>query len=354
MIEYTKGNLLAADVDALVNTVNTVGVMGKGIALMFKDAFPENYKAYAQACKENRVQTGKMFVTERSDLVGAKRLINFPTKQHWRAPSKLEWIVEGLQDLRQVILDNDIKSIAIPPLGSGNGGLEWATVKPLIEDALGDLPDVRIVIYEPTAQYQNVTRRAGVEKLTPPRALIAELVRRYWMLGIECSMLEIQKLAWFMERAITKSGLPEPMDLRFKALRYGPYADRLRHLLDSLDGSYLQCDKRLGDAKPEDIIWFDQTRKDTVSAYLKSGEAETYAPALDKVSELIDGFQSPLGMELLSTVDWLVEREGCEPNVAGIKKGLANWPAGKQAAARKVGLFSDAMLQNAITRLQQF
>lgn len=354
MIEYTKGNLLEADVDALVNTVNTVGIMGKGIALMFKEAFPDNYRAYAEACKNQQVHTGQMFVTERNDLMGPRWIINFPTKQHWRTKTKLEWIDSGLQDLRKVIADKGIQSIAIPPLGSGNGGLDWKTVKPRIEEALGNLTDVRVVLFEPTAQYQNVTRRKGVEKLTPPRALIAELVRRYWMLGIECSLLEIQKLAWFMERAILKTGLNDPMDLRFEANRYGPYADRLRHLLDSLDGSYLCCEKRLGDAKPEDVIWFEQSRKEKVHLYLKSNDASPYEPALEHVSSLIDGFQSPLGMELLATVDWLIEREDCKPNLASIKEGLQKWPAGKAAAERKLKLFDDSMLNLAIERLRSF
>lgn len=354
MIEYTKGNLLEADVEALVNTVNTVGVMGKGIALMFKDTFPENFKAYAKACKANQVETGQMFVTERHDLMGPHWIINFPTKRHWRAKSKLEWIADGLKDLHKVIVEKGIRSIAIPPLGSGNGGLDWSIVKPKVEAALADLTDVRIVIYEPTTQYQNVTRRRGVEKLTPPRALIAELVRRYWMLGIECSLLEIQKLAWFLERAITLSGLNDPMDLRFEANRYGPYANRLDHLLDDLDGSYLRCEKRLADAKPEDVIWFDQARKEKVNLYLKSAEAAPYAPALNRVSDLIDGFQSPLGMELLATVDWLVQREGKEPTLESVKSGLENWPAGKPAAERKLRLFNDEMLNLAIERLNSF
>ena len=354
MIEYTKGNLLEADVDALVNTVNTVGVMGKGIALMFKEAFPENFSAYADACRSKDVQTGKMFITERNALVGPNWIINFPTKQHWRAKSDPKWIDEGLLDLRKVIANNNIKSIAIPPLGSGNGGLDWQTVKPKIENILGDLSDVRIVIFEPTAEYQNVERRVGVEKLTPARALIAELVRRYWMLGIDCSLLEIQKLAWFLERAISKSGQKDPLDLRFEANRYGPYADRLRHLLDSLDGSYLRCDKRLADARPEDVIWFEQSRKDKVHAYLKSSEALPYQAALEQVSDLIDGFQSPLGMELLATVDWLMERENCKPSVGSIKKGLLNWPAGSAAAERKIKLFDDNMLGLAIERLESF
>ena len=354
MIKYTKGNLLEADVDAFVNSVNTVGVMGKGIALMFKEAFPENFKAYARACKSGVVTTGSMFVTEQTDLMGPRWIINFPTKQHWSADSKQEWIAKGLQDLHRIILDKNIKSIAIPPLGSGNGGLNWATVKSMIENTLGALSDVSIVVYEPTAQYQNVARRTGVEKLTPSRALISELVRRYWMLGIECSLLEIQKLAWFMERATTMSGLKDPMGLGFQANRYGPYAHRLHHLLDTLDGSYLQCEKRLGDARPADVIWFEQSRKEKIAVYLKSEEAKPYTPALDKVSTLIDGFQSPLGMEVLATVDWLLEREGCKPSLDSIKKGLENWPAGKQASERKAALFSDQMLQHAITRLQQF
>jgi O-acetyl-ADP-ribose deacetylase (regulator of RNase III) len=163
MIEFTKGNLLEANVDALVNTVNTVGVMGKGVALMFKEAFPDNFKAYEKACKHKEIRVGKMFVTERQNFIGPKWIINFPTKQHWRNPSKIEWIEEGLEDLKRTIIENNIRSLAIPPLGSGNGGLEWANVRPRIEAALGDLRDVQIVVYEPTDQYQNVAKRAGVE-----------------------------------------------------------------------------------------------------------------------------------------------------------------------------------------------
>ena len=195
MIQYTQGNLLEADAQALVNTVNTVGVMGKGIALMFKERFRKNMEEYAQACKAKEVVTGKMFITETGELMRPKWVVNFPTKRHWRHPSKLEWIVEGLEDLKGFIVANDVKSIAIPPLGAGNGGLNWTVVKREIGQRLGDLEDVRILVYEPTDTYQNVAKRQGVTKLTVPRALIAELVRRYWVLGMECSQLEIQKLA---------------------------------------------------------------------------------------------------------------------------------------------------------------
>ena len=153
--------MLDAEVDAVVNTVNIVGVMGKGIALMFKEAFPENYRLYEAACKAKEVQVGHVFVTERRKMIGPKWIVNFPTKKHWRHPSKMEWIVDGLENLRRFILENNIRSIAIPPLGSGNGGLDWDAVRPKIEAALGELDDVDIVVYEPTSRYQNVAKRTG-------------------------------------------------------------------------------------------------------------------------------------------------------------------------------------------------
>ncbi len=204
MIELTRGNLLEAKAEALVNTVNTVGVMGKGVALMFKDAFPENFKLYRAACKKNEVRVGHMFVTERHALIGPKWIINFPTKEHWRGDSKMQWIETGPQDLRRVVVERGIRSIAIPPLGSGNGGLNWEDVRPKIEATFAALGEVNVTIYEPTSEYQNVSKRSGIEQLTPARALVAELVRRYWILGIECSLLEIQKLAYFLERSIEK------------------------------------------------------------------------------------------------------------------------------------------------------
>ena len=162
MITYTTGNLLEANAEALVNTVNTVGVMGKGIALMFKEAYPQNFREYQKACKNKEVQVGRVFVTEENNLYGKKWIINFPTKEHWRQPTKMEWIVDGLKDLRSFIRNNKIESVAIPPLGSGNGGLDWASVKPHIESTLRDLHDVNIIIYEPTQKYQNVAKGIGV------------------------------------------------------------------------------------------------------------------------------------------------------------------------------------------------
>lgn len=158
MIRYVQGNLLEAPADALVNTVNTVGVMGKGIALMFKLRFEENYRLYAAACKAGQVRTGQMFVTEVNERAGPRWIVNFPTKQHWRAPSRIEWIVDGLRDLRRFIVDNHVGSIAVPALGAGNGGLDWPTVREQIERALGDL-DADVSVFEPMTANSSILRQ---------------------------------------------------------------------------------------------------------------------------------------------------------------------------------------------------
>lgn len=352
MIKYTQGNLLEADAEALVNTVNTVGVMGKGIALMFKERFPANMAAYAKACKEKEVKTGKMFVTCTGELMGPRWIVNFPTKQHWRAKSQMQWIIDGLIDLRSFIEKNNVRSIAIPPLGAGNGGLNWEEVKPHIHHILGDLENVEVIVYEPIAKYQNVAKPKGVEKLTPARALIAELVRRYWVLGMECSLLEIQKLAWFLERTIEAKGLKNPLELKFSANNYGPYADRLRHLLDGLDGSYLKSEKRISDCSYLDVIWFNDAKYDKVDLYLKT-EAKPYLSALEKTSELIDGFESPYGMELLSTVDWLLFQEQVSPSAESLREAIRHWPAGDKWAQRKLKLFDLPKIELALNRLKQ-
>jgi O-acetyl-ADP-ribose deacetylase (regulator of RNase III) len=351
MIRYTTGNLMDAPAEALVNTVNEVGVMGKGIALMFREAYPENARAYAEAAEAGRIHVGHMFVTSNPSLLGPRWIINFPTKKHWRQPSRLEWVRTGLHDLVKVVRQIGVRSVALPPLGCGNGGLEWAQVRREIEAAVTVLSDVEVIVYEPTSTYQNAPKREGVELLTPARALIAELIRRYAVLGLECTVLEVQKLAWFLHRAILKRGMADPLDLRFAANRYGPYADRLRHLLNGLDGSYVHCEKRLSDAKPNNLIWFEDGKRAAVEQYLESPEALTYAPALEHASGIIDGFESPHGMELLATVDWLLATAGAERSVAGIRRALDQWPGGKAAARRKQRLFDDDMIALALARL---
>lgn len=350
MLRLTQGNLLHADTEAVVNTVNTVGVMGKGIALAFKETWPANYDAYAAACKAGEVRVGRMFVTETAALHGPRWIINFPTKQHWRQPSKLAWIRDGLADLRREVQERGIRSIAVPPLGCGNGGLAWADVLPLIEQALGDLPDVEVLVYQPTSEYHTPRKLRGTEKLTPARALVAEAVRRYSVLGIDCSVLEVQKLAYFIERSVRTLGLPDPLRMDFKADRYGPYSDRLRHLLDGLDGAWLLSEKRLADAGPLDRIHFNDARRTELASYLASDAADGYAAALERLDAIIDGFESPLGMELLATVDWLLQH-GAGASVPAVRGALAEWPAGADAARRKQALFDDRALDLALQRI---
>jgi O-acetyl-ADP-ribose deacetylase (regulator of RNase III) len=334
-----------------LHTVNEVGVMGKGIALLIRESFPASAKAYMDACKRGEVRVGRMLVTPASDLLGPRWIIHFPTKKHWRHPSKMEWVREGLRDLVRVVTEKRIRSIALPPLGCGNGGLEWTQVRREIELALAPLQDVDVIVYEPTKAYHNAPKREGLEELTPARALMAELIRRYGVLGLECSHLEVQKLAWFLQRAMINSGVDDPLGLQFSANKYGPYSDRLRHLLNALDGSYLHCEKRLADAGPLEPIWFESAKREAVATFLKSGEAARYQPALDATTTLIDGFESPLGMELLATVDWLLQKQRCEPTVSGLRQGLQHWPGGSAAALRKGKIFDDRMLGLALQRL---
>jgi len=352
MATFTQGNLLEADVEAVVNTVNTVGIMGKGIALMFKEQFPRNFEAYARACDAGEVSIGKMFVTENKELFGPRWIINFPTKTHWRVKTKIEWVEEGLKDLVRVIREKQIHSIAIPPLGCGNGGLDWREVRPLIVSAFETVEGVNAIVYEPTSKYQNVSKRTGVEKLTPARALVAEMVRRYCLLGIDCSILEVQKLGWFIERGVRRFRVADPLKFKFQANKYGPYSHNLTKLLDSLDGSYLRCDKRLADADPLDLIWFDEAKHDRIQAYLNSGEGKEFSRVLEWASITIDGFESPLGMELLATVDWMMQHDDIEATVEGVMEGLKGWAGGETAGQRKLKIFDRRLVAIALEKLE--
>lgn len=351
MIRYTQGDLLAAPAEALVNTVNEVGVMGKGIARMFRETFSEPSRLYEKAAKDGRIQVGRVFVTPNDALLGPRWIIHFPTKKHWRNPSKLEWVRAGLQDLVRVVRELGITSIALPPLGCGNGGLEWTQVRREIELALRGIEDVDVLVFEPGDAYLSAPKRTGVEELTPVRAMVADLVRRYAVLGLDCTILEVQKLVWFLDRAISVRGVPSPLGLKFGANRYGPYSDPLRHLLDALDGSYLHCEKRLSDATPHDVIWFDPARRAEVEGYLKTDDVRPYREALEDTAAFIEGFESPLGMELLATVDWLLSRERVEPSVPALRRALAAWPGGAGAGERKARIFDDRMLGLALERL---
>ncbi|MEL7316038.1 MAG: macro domain-containing protein, partial [Cyanobacteria bacterium J06559_3] len=234
MIEYQQGDILRAETEALVNTVNCVGVMGRGIALQFKKAFPQNFKAYAIACKNEEVQPGRMFVFETGQLTHPHYIINFPTKRHWRGASRMQDIDSGLKALVETIGQYEIQSIAIPPLGSGLGGLNWLEVKSRIETVLQPLTNVRIVIYEPhgAPAAETMVRNRKVPKMTAGRAALVELMNRYLsgLLDPFVTLLEVHKLMYFMQEA------GEPLRLKYQKARYGPYAENLRHVLNAIEG----------------------------------------------------------------------------------------------------------------------
>ena len=149
MIELTRGDILSAEAEALVNTVNCAGRMGRGLALQFKRAFPENFTAYAAACQRGEVQPGRMFIVETGQPTNPRYIVNFPTKRHWKDMSRIDDIDAGLDALIADVERLHITSIAVPPLGCGLGGLDWADVRPRIERAFAELPDVRVLVYEP-------------------------------------------------------------------------------------------------------------------------------------------------------------------------------------------------------------
>jgi O-acetyl-ADP-ribose deacetylase (regulator of RNase III) len=353
MIEYRQGNLFESGAAALVNTVNEVGAMRKGFALCFRDAFPANTAAYLEAVRTGEVRVGRMFVTENQSPDGPAWIINFPTKKHWRNLSKLEWIREGLRDLARVVRERHIPSVALPPCGCGSGGLDWTVVKREIEGELSELTDVRIMVFEPADAEPAAADETEADVLTPARALILEMVRRYAVLGMDCTNFEIQKLAWFLDRGIRALGLTDPLRLQFDARKYGPYADGLRALLDGLDGTFLCCEKRLSVAGPFDLIWFEDSRREVVADALRRGAARPYLPALERAARVIDGFESPFGMELLATVDWILVHDGARPTRAAVKAAARNWPGGKAAVARKLKLFEDRYLDLALRRLTE-
>jgi len=301
MIEYKHSDLLKSDAEALVNTVNTVGVMGKGIALQFREHFNENFKIYQKACKEGTIKIGKNLLTLTGQLTGPKYIINFPTKIDWRQNTKLEYILLGLDDLVRIIKEKNIRSIAIPPLGCGNGGLDWAIVKPIMEEKLALLSDsVRIEVYVPgNHSYTRTTLKEKTPPLTKARALVLTLADRYNILGFDLSHLEIQKLAYFLQ----EFGQTD-LNLKYAKGAYGPYATNLKHLLAYLEGYYFKGQIRFQDMKPTDGLLLVSERLDEVNRFLDENLSGEEKYRLEKVSSFIEGFESPLGLELLATVYW--------------------------------------------------
>jgi len=300
MVKLSKGNLIEAKVEALVNTVNTLGIMGKGIALQFKQAYPENFNAYQKSCKGGEVKIGKMFTFETRQMVNPHYIINFPTKGHWKEKSKLEYIRSGLQDLIAEVKRLGVKSIAVPPLGCGSGGLDWNKVRPLVEKAFSEVPEVEVLLFSPEGAPNGDKMPVHTKKpnLTRLRAMLIKLIHRYSAPGYRVSNLEIQKLAYFLQTA------GEDLKLDFVKEKYGPYAEKLHFVLQVLEGHFI---RGYGDrSKDAQIILLPNAVREA-DAFLSGDRGAS--SVLERIANLIEGFETPYGMELLSTVHWVASHD---------------------------------------------
>ena len=333
MIEHKVGDIFEEDVEALVNSVNCVGVMGRGIALQFKNRFPENFKAYAAACKRDEVKPGRMFVYESRAMTNPRYIINFPTKRHWRGKSRMEDIDSGLADLAQEIKRRKIRSIAIPPLGSNLGKLDWADVRPRIESVLEALDGVDVVLFEPGGGPvdNRPNRSTNPPKMTRGRACVISLMDRYRLGSLDpfVTLLEIHKLLYFMQHA------GENLRLDFKKATFGPYAQNLRHVLRRMDGHHIMGYRDGGDMPGKQLELVPGAVEDSagfLGRYFKTKER------LVRVSELVDGFESSFGLELLSTVHWVAAEDTARTDDEIIVHAYAWGPHKRQFSERQMRL----------------
>lgn len=340
MITYTKGNILESEAEALVNTVNTVGVMGKGIALQFKKVYPNNYKAYRDACKAGQVKIGKLFVFNDSNLAsGEKIIVNFPTKKHWRNPSEYSYIEAGLEDLKRVIHEFKIESIAIPPLGAGNGGLNWEKVKALIVDKLRE-ESIEILIYEPTKVISEQVRKERV-KLTPSRALLLSVLYDLVSQGEYVSEFSSEKVCYFLQRF----GAEQHLKLEYQPYFYGPYSGKVRFLLDKLNGSYIMGYSDMSKKPFAPLTLIGEGYQDVENYIRQNTELSEIA---EKTKAFLNGFYSDFSLELLSSVDFIA-REHDTLEFAFIQEKLNSWND------RKRSLFSNTnYLKRTITHINQY
>lgn len=327
MINFKSGNIIKDESEAIVNTVNCVGVMGKGLALQFRQAYPENYKKYKSACDKKEVEIGKMYITEYSDILGRKYIINFPTKKHWKGNSKYEYIDSGLSDLADNIKALNIKSIAIPPLGAGLGGLEWESVKQMILDKLSLIEGLELNIYEPSSgpESKKMVINTKEPNMTRGRALLLKLLSIYTSKGYDCTKLEVQKLAYFLQEA----GVD--LKLNYQAHNFGPYAENLNHVLRHIDGHFISG---YGDRVSKSSITIRNDALERAEEFLES-EPE-YQEAINRVASLIDGYETPLSIEVLATVHWVVKHEGYDStNFNSIKDFIYHWNEHKASIKEK-------------------
>ena len=343
MIEYQTGDILKADVQALVNTVNCVGVMGKGLALQFKLKYPENFRAYAKVCNKGELEPGQLFVFDRGQLFEADQqpryIVNFPTKKHWRPPSKLDYIEHGMEALVNEVQQRGIKSVAIPPLGCGNGGLDWDDVETIIRRHMEALPDTRVVLYPPGYEPSATDIEAKTKRpnMTPGRALVIKLLDIYQESGYRHGKLEVQKLAYLLQAA------GHDLRLEYRAGHYGPYANNLNHVLQRIEGHFIEG---YGDREQKSEIRLLSGAVEEAEEEIASDE--TMEERLARVRSVIEGFETPFGLELLTTVLWVARNTPqAEKTLHQLILAVHGWNQRKQE------LFTDEHIQIAWERLHK-
>ena len=316
MLQFIRGNLLAAEVEALVNTVNCIGYMGKGIAAQFKHQFPENFRAYHKACKAGKVKPGNIFVFETGLFSNPKFILNFPTKRHWRERSRIEDIKSGLEALIPLLKKLKIKSIAIPALGCGLGGLPWDAIQGLIKNHFIGLDDMNVLIFEPEMQQGQPYNTTLRPKMTRSRALFIKLIEHYKKDAYRLSLLEIQKLAYFLQEA------GESLKLKYEAGHYGPYAHNLNKVLEALENHYITGYTNSA-LKPSATIELLNHAIQEANIFLVDDlEAQE---RLAIVEDLIEGFETPYGLELLGTVHWVADNEPRATNPQSAIERIHAW-----------------------------
>lgn len=323
-----------------MNTVNTLGVMGKGIALQFKKAYPNNFKAYKDVCDKGEVEVGKMFVQLDSNLeTGEKIIVNFPTKKNWRKPSEYIYVEQGLDNLIHIVEQYDIKSIAIPPLGAGNGGLQWEQVRKIIEKKLSQLP-IEIIIYEPNNKIVDQLKKERI-KLTKARALLLYVLFDLVKNGEYVSEFSSEKVCYFLQ----KFGAQSHFKLKFEPQFYGPYSGKVRYVLNALNGSYLMGYSDMNKKPFEPLTLIGNSHESVVTTISKDEELTAIA---NKTTQFLTGFYSDFSLELLSSLDFLSDQNNTLDK-AILSQKLQGW------SNRKRTLFSNPRyLEIALRHLEKF
>lgn len=323
MLKYEVGDMMKSQADCLVNTVNCEGYMGKGIAYQFKLRFPQNNEDYVKACRNGRLYIG----TVHYYVEDGKTIINFPTKDKWREKSKMEYIEKGLDAMLEILPDLGVKTIAIPPLGCGNGGLEWGNVKQLLEDKLHNYQDrYEFIIFEPSKTYVQTPK-------TPPKLGVSSLIVMQTKMRLhKFTKLRLQKTAFFMN---IFSGVPY---FQFKKYKYGPYS----HAIDIISkdiGEYQRFYGLQDTQATFDMVYQTICSKDTDKTYSR------FLPSLCRAAEYVNGIEDDSKLECMSTVLYLID-EGDNNTKEQLVERFQSW------SEDKANRFPEKMILGSIDALE--